>query len=76
MTNLALMSRRRADAEDRELLWDVPLTAAYVLTAAAAAALEASFADGTGAVAVVILLITALRNSWMVTLAIAGRRRS
>jgi len=36
-------------------------------------ALQASFANAIGAVAVVILLITALRNSWMITLAIAGR---
>jgi hypothetical protein len=29
----------------------------------------------TGALAVVLLLVTALRNSWMVTLAIAARGR-
>ena len=78
MTNLALMSRRRTGTEDRELLWDVLLPiASYVLVAIAAAswALEAPFANMTGALAVVLLLVTALRNSWMVTLAIAGRGR-
>ena len=77
VTNLALMSRRTG-TEDRELLWDVLLPiASYVLVAIAAAswALEAPFANMTGALAVVLLLVTALRNSWMVTLAIAGRGR-
>lgn len=75
VTNLALTSRRRTDGE-REVLWDALLPiASYILvaTAAAAWALQASFADGIGAVAVVLLLVTALRNSWMVTLAIGGR---
>ncbi|MBK5198583.1 MAG: hypothetical protein JJE37_09945 [Methyloceanibacter sp.] len=51
--------------------------ASYVLVAIAAAAwaLQAPFANMTGAVAVLLLLVTALRNSWAVTLAIAGRRR-
>jgi hypothetical protein len=51
--------------------------ASYVLVAIAAAswALEAPFANMTGALAVVLLLVTALRNSWMVTLAIAGPGR-
>jgi hypothetical protein len=60
------------------LLWDALLPiASYVLvaTAAAAWALEALFANMTGAVAVVMLLVMALRNSWVVTLAIAGRGR-
>jgi hypothetical protein len=50
-------------------LWDVLLPiASYVLVAIAAAswALEAPFANMTGALAVVLLLVTALRNSWMV----------
>ena len=78
VTNLALMSRRRTGTEDRELLWDVLLPiASYVLVAIAAAswALEAPFTNMTGALAVVLLLVTALRNSWLVTLAIAGRGR-
>lgn len=77
VANLALMSRRRTDTESRELLWDVlfPI-AGYVLIAAAAAAwsLEASFAAAIGALASVLLLVTALRNSWAITLAIASRR--
>lgn len=77
VANLALMSRRRTDTESRELLWDVlfPI-AGYVLIAAAAAAwsLDAPFAAAIGALAAVLLLVTALRNSWAITLAIASRR--
>jgi hypothetical protein len=61
---------------EQDLLWGVLLPlASYALLAASAAAwaLEASFANTIGAVAVVILLVTAIRNSWMVTLAIANR---
>ena len=49
--------------------------ASYALIAAGAVAwaLEAPFANAITAVAVVILLVTALRNSWMITLAIARR---
>jgi uncharacterized membrane protein len=75
--NLALISRQRADPAEHELLWDILLPiGSYVLVAAAAAAwaLEAFFADDIGAVAVTVLLITALRNSWAVTLTIAGRK--
>jgi hypothetical protein len=52
--------------------------ASYVLVAIAAAAwaLQAPFANMTGAVAVLLLLVTALRNSLAVTLAIAGRGRN
>ena len=60
------------------LLWDALLPiASYVLVATAAAswALQALFANMTGAVAVVLLLVMALRNNWAVTLAIAGRGR-
>ena len=74
--NLALVSRRRDKSDEQELIWDVLLPiASYALIATAAAswALHASFANAIGAGAVVILLITALRNSWMITLAIAGR---
>lgn len=79
VTNLELMSQRRTGTEDRELLWDVLLPiASYVLVAIAAAAwaLQAPFANMTGAVAVLLLLVTALRNSLAVTLAIAGRGRN
>lgn len=49
--------------------------AAYVciLISAAAWALGASFANDVGAIASVLLLVTALRNSWAITLAIIGR---
>jgi hypothetical protein len=76
VTNLAMMSRRRNDLQQREFLWDVLLPiAAYICVAVSATAwaLGASFADMIAAIAVVVLLVTALRNSWMVTLAIAGR---
>ena len=74
--NRALLSRRRGKSNEQELVWDALLPlASYVLiaTAAAAWALEASFANAIGAIGVVILLITAIRNSWMITLAIGGR---
>ena len=75
-SNLAVLSRRRTDLEDRELLWDVLLPiAAYVLLVmgAAAWAFEASFADDLTALSAVLLLVTGVRNSWAITLAIAER---
>lgn len=74
--NLALTSRRRSDTESLELSWNVllPITAyALLATAAAAWALNASFANTIGAAACLLLLVTAIRNGWVVTLAIAGR---
>jgi hypothetical protein len=47
---------------------------ALLATAAAAWALQASFANAICAASVVLLLVTAIRNSWVVTLAIASRR--
>ena len=49
--------------------------ASYVLTviAAVAWALEVPFANSFNAIGVVILLVTALRKSWIVTLVIATR---
>ena len=76
VTNIALTSRRRTDFNEPELPWNVlfPLLSYVLVTAAAAAwAFKASFAAGIGAAAAVLLLVTALRNSWMVTLAIGGR---
>ena len=80
--NLTLLSRGKGIArgegltEGLRLLFYVllPLTA-YALFAmsAVAWALGAPFANAITAFAVVILLLTALRNSWMITLAIAGR---
>ena len=74
--NLALTSRRRTDTEGLELSWNVLLPiAAYALlaTAAAAWALNASFANTIGAAACLLLLVTAIRNGWVVTLVIARR---
>jgi len=80
--NLTLLSRGKNVAhgegltEGLRLLFYVvlPLTA-YALFAmsAVAWAFEAPFANAISAFAVVILLLTALRNSWMITLAIARR---
>ncbi|MGO8842851.1 MAG: hypothetical protein ACLQF1_17480 [Methyloceanibacter sp.] len=77
--NLALLARKRIDPAERELLWDALLPiAAYVglSISAAAWALSASFADETGAIASVLLLVTALRNSWAITLAILKRPKA
>ena len=65
-----------AKTHEQELVWDVLLPlASFALTviAAIAWALEASFANSFNAIGVVILLITALRKSWIVTLVIATR---
>ena len=67
---------RKAKTDEQELVWDVLLPlASFALTviAAIAWALEASFANSFNAIGVVILLITALRKSWIVTLVIATR---
>ena len=74
--NLALTSRRRTDTENLKLSWHVlfPIAAyALLATAAAAWALQASFANTIGAGASLLLLVTAIRNSWIVTLGIARR---
>jgi hypothetical protein len=76
--NLAFLLRRLATPEEIEVLWDIvlPIVSYSLLVFSAAAwALKAPFADLSGAAAVVILLIAALRKSWVVTLYIASRRR-
>jgi hypothetical protein len=76
LMNLALTSRRRTDTEGLKLWWNVlfPIAAfALLATAAAAWALQASFANAICAASVALLLVTAIRNSWIVTLAIATR---
>jgi hypothetical protein len=76
--NLALLARKRIEASEREPLWDaaLPMLAyIFILVSAAAWALGANFADEIGAIASVILLVTALRNSWAITLAIIGRNK-
>jgi hypothetical protein len=75
--NRWLLSLRTVKFEGQRIVWHVlvPLVS-YVLiaTSAVAWALEASFANAFCALGVTILLVTALRNSWMVTLAIARRQ--
>ena len=74
--HVARLSRTEAKTDEQELVWDVLLPlASFVLTiiAAIAWALEVSFADTFNAIGVVILLVTALRKSWIVTLVIATR---
>ncbi len=74
--NLAFLLRRLARADEAEVVWDLVLPiASYALLifSAAAWALKAPFAALSGALAVVILLIAALRKSWAITLSIASR---
>ena len=74
--NLALLAQKRIKASEHEPIWDAVLPiAAFVclLVSAAAWALSASFAAQIGAIASVILLATALRNSWALTLTIMSR---
>jgi hypothetical protein len=74
--NVWLLSRRTVRFEGQRIIWHVavPLVSYVLITASAAAwALEAPFANALCALGVTILLVTALRNSWMVTLAIAKR---
>jgi hypothetical protein len=76
--NLAFLLRRMAKPDEVEPMWDMGLPiAAYALLvfSAAAWALKAAFADLSGAAAVTILLIAALRKSWVMTLFIASRKR-
>jgi hypothetical protein len=76
--NLALLAQKRINDSEGQPLWDaVPPIVAYAcfLVSAAAWALAASFAGPIGAIASVILLATALRNSWAVTRAIMGRAK-
>ena len=78
VTNLAVLLRRQPSPAERELLWDILLPiAGYTLlvVSAAAWALKAPFANLVVAAAVLVLLITALRKSWVVTLFIASRGR-
>ena len=74
--NLALLAKKRIKECEREFFWDALLPlAAYVciLVSAAAWLLGASLTEKAGAVASVLLLVTALRNSWTITLAIINR---
>jgi hypothetical protein len=74
--NLWLLSRRTIRFEGQRIIWHVavPLVSYTLITASAAGwALEAPFANALCAFGVTILLVTALRNTWMVTLGIARR---
>ncbi len=78
VTNLAFLLRRLSSPDERELLWDILLPiAGYTLlvVSAAAWALRAPFANFVVAAAVLVLLITELRKSWIITLVIASRGR-
>jgi hypothetical protein len=74
--NLFLLSRRTLKFEGPRIIWHVvvPLVSYMLITASAAAwALEAPFANALCALGVTILLVTALRNTWMATLGIVKR---
>jgi len=73
---LRCLQKKHIKECEREFFWDALLPlAAYVciLVSAAAWLLGASFAEKAGAVASVLLLVTALRNSWTITLPIINR---
>jgi hypothetical protein len=74
--NLWMLSHRTMRFEGQRIIWHVavPLASYTLITASAAGwALEAPFANALCALGVTILLVTALRNTWMVTLGIARR---
>ena len=74
--NLLLLSRRTLKFEGQRIIWHVatPLVSYMLITASAAAwAIEAPFANALCALGVTILLVTALRNTWMATLGIVKR---
>ncbi|MGD9501915.1 MAG: hypothetical protein AB7V40_05445 [Methyloceanibacter sp.] len=76
VTNLWMLSHRTLRFEGQRIIWHVavPLASYTLIVASAAAfALEAPFANALCAFGVTILLVTALRNTWMVTLGIASR---
>jgi hypothetical protein len=75
-TSLAFMARRRTDPDTQELLWDILFPLASFLLIAVSGALwwfNEPAADETSAIGMTLLLVTALRNSWVITLAIGGR---
>src|SRR5262245_55750222 len=75
--NLWMLSQRTMGFEGPRIIWHVavPLASFALITASAAAfALEAPFANALCALGVVTLLVTSLRNTWMVTLGIASRQ--
>ncbi len=76
--NLALLALKRIGSEEHEPWWSTLLrVAAYacLLVSGVAFLRDAGFADEASAIATVVLLILALRQSWIVTLRIAKRDR-
>lgn len=74
--HIARLSRTEAKTDEQELVWDVLLPlASYVLTVIARllGRLKFRLTNSVNAIGVVILLVTALRKSWIVTLVIATR---
>jgi hypothetical protein len=77
--NIALVAPRVIPAEQRHPLWyaGLPILAySCLLVSAVAFAAGVGVADEAGAIASVILLVTALRISWMVTVAVLERPKA
>jgi hypothetical protein len=77
--NIALVAPRVIPAEERHPFWytGLPILAySSLLVSAVAFAADVGIADEAGAIASAILLVTALRISWMVTVAILERPKS
>ena len=71
------LARGRPELTEREPLWDgvLPIAGlACLLLSAASWFFAPEHADELAALAAAVLLITALRNSWAMTLAILSRR--
>ena len=74
--NLWMLSHRTMRFEGPRIIWHVAVPLAsftLIMASAAAFAIEAPFANALCALGVVILLVTSVRNTWMVTLGIASR---
>jgi hypothetical protein len=77
MMNLLRLSHRTVRFEGPRIIWHVAVPLAsftLITTSATAFALEAPFANALCALGVFTLLVTSLRNTWMVTLGIASRQ--
>jgi hypothetical protein len=77
--NIALLAPQVLPAAERQPLWyaGLPMIAfSCLLVSAVAFAAGAGIADEVGTIAAVILLITTLRSSWGITLAVLNRPKS
>jgi len=77
--NIALLAPQVIPAAERQPLWyaGLPIIAfSCLLVSAVAFAAGVGIADEVGAIASVILLITTLRTSWGITLAVLDRPKS